>query len=386
MSLSDFKGEAKPLADIDLPRIGHMIGVGEDELHAFIDVETRGSGFDSQGRPRILFERHKFYQYVPTTLRARAVKAGLASKTPGGYGKESEQYGKLQKAIAIDRTAALYSCSWGLAQVMGFNHKLAGYATVDAMVAAFMESEAKQLQGAVTFIMNCHLDDALRRHDWAAFAKGYNGTNYKKNDYDTKLADAFAKWSRIKDTPWSPDSPSSADAAAKAGPTKDVVRNVQVLLRQRGYPEVGEPDGITGPRTRNSILAFQADNGLSLTGEISDELIAQLVKAGDRPVATERAEATAKEVRKVEPTVNLAVWLRRVGASVLAASGLGGLLDGTGDLDGVTKGVGQLRDLGNAVFSLSPWLLVAVVAAGGVYFAHSVIKDRVAAYREGRSL
>ena len=31
-----FKGRAKKLDDVDLPRIGARIGVGEDELHAFV--------------------------------------------------------------------------------------------------------------------------------------------------------------------------------------------------------------------------------------------------------------------------------------------------------------------------------------------------------------
>lgn len=43
MDLS-FKGRAKRLDDVDLPRIGHQIGVGEDEIHAFMDVEAAGSG------------------------------------------------------------------------------------------------------------------------------------------------------------------------------------------------------------------------------------------------------------------------------------------------------------------------------------------------------
>ncbi|QDC00382.1 N-acetylmuramidase family protein [Mesorhizobium sp. 8] len=207
-----FRGAAKRLDDIDLPKLGHLIGVGEDELHAFIDVETRGSGFDAQGRPVILFERHKFYKYLPAEKRAKAVAAGLANAKAGGYGKESEQYPKLLKAIAIDRKAALYSCSWGLAQVMGFNHKLAGYDDVEDMVEAFMVDEENHLAAAVAFIKNCNLDGALRRHDWAGFAKGYNGANYKINAYDKKLAESFAKWSRIKDTPWSPTDPAPAPA------------------------------------------------------------------------------------------------------------------------------------------------------------------------------
>jgi hypothetical protein len=203
-----FKGAAKRIDDIDLPKLGAQIGVGEDELHAFIEAETRGSGFDPQGRPKILFERHKFYKYLPKEKRAAAVKLGLASTKPGGYGKESEQYEKLARAIEIDRKAALLSCSWGLAQIMGFNHKLAGYATVEAMVQAFMEDEENHLQAAVNFIKATKLDDELRAHNWAAFAKGYNGADYRRNKYDEKLAAAYAKWSKIRDTPWKPETES----------------------------------------------------------------------------------------------------------------------------------------------------------------------------------
>lgn len=33
-----FKGAAKRITDIDIPRIGAIISVGEDEIHAFMDV------------------------------------------------------------------------------------------------------------------------------------------------------------------------------------------------------------------------------------------------------------------------------------------------------------------------------------------------------------
>ena len=45
-----FKGATARLKDIDIPRIGAEIGVGEDELHAFMQVEAAGSGFDAAGR------------------------------------------------------------------------------------------------------------------------------------------------------------------------------------------------------------------------------------------------------------------------------------------------------------------------------------------------
>lgn len=201
MDFNGFKGAAKPIDDIDLPKLGAKIGVGEDELHAFIDVETRGSGFDPQGRPRILFERHIFYRYCPAAKRGKA-PSDICNKEPGGYGKESEQYARLERARKIDERAALYACSWGLGQIMGFNHELAGYDTVEAMILDFMADEEAHLAAAVTFIIKTGLDDELRVHSWAGFAKGYNGKNYKINQYDTKLADAYAKWRRIKDTPY----------------------------------------------------------------------------------------------------------------------------------------------------------------------------------------
>jgi hypothetical protein len=36
---------------------------------------------------------------------------------------------------------------------------------------------------------------ALQSHDWAAFAKGYNGPGYAKNAYDVKLAEAYERFS-----------------------------------------------------------------------------------------------------------------------------------------------------------------------------------------------
>lgn len=195
-----FKGAAKRLDDIDLPKLGAQIGVGEDELHAFLDVETRGSGFDAQGRPAMLFEPHVFYSQVPKDKRQRAVNEGLAYPKWGTKPYPKESYTRLLKAIAIDETAALKSASWGLGQVMGFNHVAAGYATVQDMVTAFMADEEHHLAAAVAFIKANRLDDELRRHDWAGLARGYNGSGYAKNRYDVKLAEAFKKWSRIKDT------------------------------------------------------------------------------------------------------------------------------------------------------------------------------------------
>jgi hypothetical protein len=217
----NFIGSGKRINDWDIPRIGHTIGVGEDEIHAFMEVEAGSSGFDRQNRLKMLFEPLWFYRHLtpdglkgrpkPNTPagnamlvnRARAVSLGLASPTrPMSYPPES--YTRLHAAMAIDETAALLSASWGLGQIMGFNHRVVGYSTVQAMIAAFCADEANQLQAIVDYLIANKLDDDLRAHNWRSLARGYNGEGYERDGYHIKLANAYAKWSRIPDTPWKP--------------------------------------------------------------------------------------------------------------------------------------------------------------------------------------
>jgi hypothetical protein len=201
--MSIFKGRAKRLDDLDLPRVGALIGVGEDEIHAVLEVEAAGSGFDSQGRVKALYEPHIAYRHSSGEVRDRLVKAGLAYPNwKRNYPKDS--YPRIEAAMAIDEATALKATSWGLGQIMGFNCVAAGYLSPRAMVVAFADDEENHLEAMIQFILSKDLDDEIRRHDWAGFARGYNGAGFKANGYDTKLAAAFAKWRKIKDTPYAP--------------------------------------------------------------------------------------------------------------------------------------------------------------------------------------
>ncbi len=239
----NFTGAAKKLDDIDLPTIGAQIDVGEDEIHAFLDVETRGGGFDSKGRPKMLFEPHVFYRELKDPAqRDKAVRSGVAYKRWGAQKYPKDSYPRLKNAIRINKVAALRSCSWGLGQVMGFNHKLAGYYNVEAMVVKFLEDEEYHLQAAIDFIISTGLDDELRRHDWAGFAKGYNGSQYAKHGYHLKLAAAFKKWQGIRDTPFDgveqPREPFVVDRVAEplehtVAPPVNAVGDFLMVLWQR---------------------------------------------------------------------------------------------------------------------------------------------------------
>lgn len=199
--LINFRGRAKRLDAWDYGRIGRLIRVGEDEVRAVVEVEAAGSGFDAQGRPKMLFEPHVFWRELGEAKRAIAVEQGLAYRRWGERPYPRDSYPRLTAAMRIDRPAALRSASWGLGQIMGFNHRSAGYSTVEAMVADFLDDEEKHVEAMIRFIISQGLDDEMREHRWEAFARGYNGPGFAKNGYHTKLAAAFAKWRARPDTP-----------------------------------------------------------------------------------------------------------------------------------------------------------------------------------------
>lgn len=199
-----FAGRAKRLEDLDLPRIGHEIGVGEDEIHAVMEVEAAGSGFDSKDRVKALYEPHIAWRLSKGETRDLLAKAGLAYPS-WRRDYPADSYPRILKAYEIAGDVALLSTSWGLGQIMGFNHAAAGYKSARAMVDDFADDEDNHLEAMIRFIVTNGLDDEIRRHDWAGFARVYNGAGYKANAYDTKLAAAFAKWRKIKDTPYQPE-------------------------------------------------------------------------------------------------------------------------------------------------------------------------------------
>lgn len=244
--MTDFRGTAAAFSDKAIHRTAERLGVPLAAIRSIIEVESRG-GFDAQGRPRILFERHYFHRL--TRGRYSASYPDISHPRWGGYGRSSAQYDRLAKAVALDRDAALRSASWGAFQIMGDNHAAAGFGDIETFVAAMMEGEDRHLEAFASFVESQGIADSLRRRDWAAFARRYNGPAYRKNRYDTKLAAAFARHAQAK-------------GLVTIGARGAVVRGVQALL---GIPI----DGRFGQQTRNTLLAWQRRHDLPETGEVT---------------------------------------------------------------------------------------------------------------------
>lgn len=245
LPVRQFRGSGRPFQREDMEGACALLRARTAELWAVLAVESRGFGFLPDRRPQILFERHVFREL--TGGRFDSVRPTVSHKEPGGYEGGTREYSKLALALGLNREAALKSVSWGLGQIMGFNFRLAGFQTLDQMVAAMVESESRQLQALAMCIRAASLDGALGRRDWEAFARGYNGRDYKRNQYDARLAAAFAKFS--------------------AGEPDLRLRTAQAALLYLGM-DPGPVDGFQGKRTSYAIHQYQISRRLKPTGEL----------------------------------------------------------------------------------------------------------------------
>jgi hypothetical protein len=252
----DFVGRSLALSAGGLAAATGTIAVQPAELWTVLRVETSGWGFLPDRRPKILYERHIFHRLTG----GRFDDGDISDPKRGGYGATgADEYDRLARAMALDRGAALQSASWGVGQIMGQNFALAGFGDIEAMVAAMSDSEDAQLTAVASFLSGSKLAAALQAHDWPAFARGYNGPSYKKNNYDTKLQQQFQKYS--------------------VGPMPDLsVRAAQLYLTFLGF-DPGPVDGALGSLTGKALAAFQTRQGLPATGKLDAGVLDALVKA-----------------------------------------------------------------------------------------------------------
>lgn len=207
--LGGYTGEK--ITDENYERAARSIGCEVSFLKAVAMVETgdRTSGFDEKNRPIILYERHVFARCTNPAGKYNKINPDISSST--GYKAASLEnknlvsigklkkdeiygysYGRLAKAYSLDKNAAMQACSWGKFQILGENHKEAGFETVLSFVQAMCISEREHLLAFANFIKS----DLTRKNaaitkDWAVFSKMYNGRHYKRNKYDTKLKEAY---------------------------------------------------------------------------------------------------------------------------------------------------------------------------------------------------
>lgn len=161
---------------------------------AVLAIESAGKGFED-GRQIIRFENHVFDRYKTISnktfadhfrydihkkwkghmWRADASNLEWTEQHTTTSGQDGE-WAVFEFAKSLDAEAAMKSISMGSPQIMGFNHKLIGYETVEAMFDAFNSGDRAHILGLFDFILSdARMPSALRSGDWRAFASIYNG-------------------------------------------------------------------------------------------------------------------------------------------------------------------------------------------------------------------
>lgn len=181
------------LSSDDFARAASALNTTPAHVRTVCDVEASGAGF-ANGVPKILFEGHIFSRLTggrfDRTYPAISYPKWDKSKYPA---TQQGRYDQLLTAVGLDADAAFSAASYGCFQILGANYRACGFATPFDFVLAQADTEGAQLIAFINFVRSNKLDDALRNGRWAEFARGYNGSAYKANQYDVKLANAFAK-------------------------------------------------------------------------------------------------------------------------------------------------------------------------------------------------
>lgn len=199
------------LSSEDYEYAAGRLGCETAVIRAFTKVEAPRGGFNPDGTPVILFERHYFYKqfmiykkpgqssadrdalrqqirsenrdicypYALTFAKTRKNSAGQVVAVPAydRYGSVAQQYTRLERARQFSDSAALESASWGKFQIMGENWSRIGWSSVQAFYRAMCASERDHLDAFIGFIgSKPGLREALRLKKWRSIAMLYNGS------------------------------------------------------------------------------------------------------------------------------------------------------------------------------------------------------------------
>lgn len=194
---------AKAITDAEKLEIAKQLGdTNLKRINAVAKVESGpDGGWFSSGLPTILYERHKFWEWV--TDKSKRVVSWFANPKAGDYTKDANRNGindsweKLSLAVGVDPMAALQAISIGEFQVLGRYYRECGFSHPIEMLWAARNSQVAQWGFLRDYILKvANLKSAFLKlstnpADCVAFARGYNGSGYKKYSYDTKLAKAM---------------------------------------------------------------------------------------------------------------------------------------------------------------------------------------------------
>ncbi len=188
---------------LDRNRIAEMAssyGLDVASVLAVAEVESGGrSGFQKTGLLTVLFEAHIFYRELkkagldPDTLIVKYPTLISPTWNRSLYKGGDAENSRLAEALNVHGCA--WNCaSYGMFQIMGFNHQACGFNTAREFVDYLKTGQEAHVETFLKFISSdSRKINALKNRDWTTFARLYNASEYAQNKYDIKLAEAYQK-------------------------------------------------------------------------------------------------------------------------------------------------------------------------------------------------
>lgn len=182
------------LTEEDFRIVAEELGVEVAAIKAVVSIEAGSAmkGFYAPGIPVVNFDQKMYNLYAS---KATDKKGSKNEKVPAGLsGAGLREWTQLINARKKNADGALMGTFWGMFQIGGFNYKLCGCSSVKEFVRVMSESEFSQLELFAKFITNAGMLKDLKNKNWAAFSRKYNGPNYARRGYHTKMAAAYKKF------------------------------------------------------------------------------------------------------------------------------------------------------------------------------------------------
>jgi N-acetylmuramoyl-L-alanine amidase len=138
-------------------------------------------------------------------MSCQEFRAGDTGPFQPYHDHQDREYAALAEATTLAGEETAIQCiSMGGPQILGSNHQLIGYNTAKQMYDAFQDNERSHVLGFFDYCQFVQsrgaLLEHLRKQEWEAFTRGYNGTG-NVAEYSKLLKNAFAAATAVLPTP-----------------------------------------------------------------------------------------------------------------------------------------------------------------------------------------
>lgn len=192
------------LTEEDFASVAEELHIDVAAIRAVVEIEAGpgGDGFNPDHTPLINFDLTMFRQaakrhHINLDKYKSSHAVVFRPLDRKKYGStQAAQYARFHSALSIDTVAAIEGTFWGMFQIGGFNWKTCGCKSAQDFMHRMSYSEMEQLELFAAFITERNLVRFIRNKQWAEFALRYNGPGYKKHGYDTKMRNAYLRYSK----------------------------------------------------------------------------------------------------------------------------------------------------------------------------------------------